>query len=436
METKTVPWGCYLLNPIQRWIFTGLSLLLRYLGWLVFVGFIFMITNAIIVRHNESDINRVVKVDAQNIYVSDNAHLLSAATKRQIKVLNHRDQKLANHPQFMVITIEELPAGESIENFTNRVANKLGVGNAKANNGVVYLLSKADRKARLEVGYGMESTIPDGMTDEITDSAVKTYYRIGNYNAGIKLVALRLDRLIRKGSLDAAAPDAEMNLAEQANEAEPSFAESVSNWIDRNGGLAFMVSMLFLWWLLVRLNRLGRWLRRYLRVNQLLRRFEADLRRLTPNLPPLRKILTTQEAQYREAYQKLAQERQAKAYPRPSFSTQTRKAHGNPYYVGLTGQPLRADYDSMAFAFGKLSVNEFFEYDARPSAYFRTTTVYLYHQGDWYYNETTTPPQTPSQGNGSNNSSGGWFGFGGSSGGSSDSYGGGSFGGGGGTSSW
>ncbi|MGC3011507.1 TPM domain-containing protein, partial [Enterococcus faecalis] len=58
------------------------------------------------------------------------------------------------------------------------------------------LVSVKDRQARLEVGYGLEEIIPVSLTDEITDSTVKDFYKLKDFNAGIQIVTTRINELL------------------------------------------------------------------------------------------------------------------------------------------------------------------------------------------------------------------------------------------------
>ncbi|EGO8020533.1 TPM domain-containing protein, partial [Enterococcus faecalis] len=110
--------------------------------------------------------------------------------------INQELSKTETKPQLMVITVEQVPENETIESFTNQIGNKLGIGNKLYNNGVIYLVSVKDRQARLAVGYGLEEIIPDSLTDEITDSTVKDFYKLKDFNAGIHIVTTRIKELL------------------------------------------------------------------------------------------------------------------------------------------------------------------------------------------------------------------------------------------------
>ncbi|EKZ0377385.1 TPM domain-containing protein [Enterococcus faecalis] len=138
----------------------------------------------------------VVKINQNHLFVSDNAQILNEEVINNVQKINQELSKTETKPQLMVITVEQVPENETIESFTNQIGNKLGVGNKLYNNGVIYLVSVKDRQARLEVGYGLEEIIPDSLTDEITDSTVKDFYKLKDFNAGIHIVTTRIKELL------------------------------------------------------------------------------------------------------------------------------------------------------------------------------------------------------------------------------------------------
>jgi uncharacterized membrane protein YgcG len=138
----------------------------------------------------------VVKINQNHLFVSDNVQILNEEVINNVQKINQELSKTETKPQLMVITVEQVPENETIESFTNQIGNKLGIGNKLYNNGVIYLVSVKDRQARLEVGYGLEEIIPDSLTDEITDSTVKDFYKLKDFNAGIHIVTTRIKELL------------------------------------------------------------------------------------------------------------------------------------------------------------------------------------------------------------------------------------------------
>ena len=65
-----------------------------------------------------------------------------------------------------LVTIPTLE-GEPIEDVANTIFRAWGVGQKGKNEGIMLLLSIGDHRSRLEVGYGLEPILPDGMDGDI-----------------------------------------------------------------------------------------------------------------------------------------------------------------------------------------------------------------------------------------------------------------------------
>lgn len=98
-------------------------------------------------------------------YVSDFAHVIDAATKSQIEAYATNVEQ-ATGAQMALVTIPTLD-GEPIEDVANAIFRAWGVGEKGKDNGIMLLLSIGDRRSRLEVGYGLEPILPDGLAGDI-----------------------------------------------------------------------------------------------------------------------------------------------------------------------------------------------------------------------------------------------------------------------------
>ncbi|MGO3604110.1 MAG: TPM domain-containing protein [Enterococcus malodoratus] len=128
-------------------------------------------------------------INKNNIFVSDNAKMLSQKTKQKIYQLNKQLAASTNGAQFQIVTIPELPRGEDIESYANKIFNQLGIGDKTENNGVLYLIALDEREFRLEVGYGLEGLIPDGKADDIINNDdVVDDFKDENYDKGVNQV--------------------------------------------------------------------------------------------------------------------------------------------------------------------------------------------------------------------------------------------------------
>jgi uncharacterized protein len=75
--------------------------------------------------------------------------------------------------------------GTSIEEYAVGLFNKWGVGKKDEDNGVLLLVIMADRKLRIEVGYGLEGVITDLEAKEIIDNVIVPRFKENDYNSGI-----------------------------------------------------------------------------------------------------------------------------------------------------------------------------------------------------------------------------------------------------------
>ncbi len=85
--------------------------------------------------------------------------------------------------------------GEVLEDFTIRCAEAWRVGRAGLDNGVVFFAFLAERRMRLEVGYGLEGSIPDAVARRLLDHAVRPHFARGDYGGGVLALAGALEQI-------------------------------------------------------------------------------------------------------------------------------------------------------------------------------------------------------------------------------------------------
>lgn len=126
---------------------------------------------------------RVVPKPQPTYIVYDGAEVLDA---QQEKLLNDQLVSLDNTSsnQIAIATIKSLNGG-NIEEVANATFRDWKIGNAKTNNGVLILVVTEDRKVRIEVGYGLEGAIPDGVAGSIIRNDMKPYFANNDYYHGL-----------------------------------------------------------------------------------------------------------------------------------------------------------------------------------------------------------------------------------------------------------
>jgi len=119
-------------------------------------------------------------VDLAGVVPGDAAARLNAA-------LRELEQKTT--AQVLVLTIQSLD-GQSIEEFAINTKEQWKLGQKGKDNGILLVVAVQDRKYRIEVGYGLESVLPDSMVGSIGREYLVPYFRKGDYGAGIQAAAL------------------------------------------------------------------------------------------------------------------------------------------------------------------------------------------------------------------------------------------------------
>ena len=116
--------------------------------------------------------------------VVDQAGVISATAHGEIesKLKNLEDK---SGIQLVVATVNSLQGGD-IETYANELFRTWKLGEAKKNNGVLLLVAPAERKVRIEVGYGLEGTLTDALSQVITASAMVPRFRANDYSGGIE----------------------------------------------------------------------------------------------------------------------------------------------------------------------------------------------------------------------------------------------------------
>ncbi len=128
-------------------------------------------------------------------YVNDFARVIDRESARRLEELCAEvDRKTG--AQIAIVTIASLE-GESIEDFTNRLAIRWGVGHKGDNRGLMILLAISDRRSRIEVGYGLEPILPDGLVGSI-QREWRPLLRSGNYGAALLQATSQIAEIIAR----------------------------------------------------------------------------------------------------------------------------------------------------------------------------------------------------------------------------------------------
>jgi len=125
-------------------------------------------------------------------YINDFAGVLSPEMKAQLEGLA-TEVKEKTGAEVAVAIVKSLQ-GDAVESYANRLAGEWGVGDEE-DRGALLVLAVQDRALRLEVGYGLEPILTDGMAGEVLDQ-VTPYLGRGDYDGGVRVGVARVAQII------------------------------------------------------------------------------------------------------------------------------------------------------------------------------------------------------------------------------------------------
>ena len=128
--------------------------------------------------------------------VNDFANVIDAATEAEIdRQLDQLEQKTTS--EIAVATVKSLD-GMAIEEYANRLFKEWGVGQAKQDNGVLVLVAPTQREMRIEVGYGLEGVLPDGLAGQVIRDDFTPRFQQDDFSGGIRNGVSHIVQIVEK----------------------------------------------------------------------------------------------------------------------------------------------------------------------------------------------------------------------------------------------
>ena len=147
-------------------------------------------------------------------YVNDFANLLNPQARAALDQ-RLRDVEAKTSSEVALATVTSLD-GVPIEEYANRLFKQWGVGQEKTDNGVLIVVAPNEREMRIEVGYGLEGVLPDGLAGEIRDEEFLPRFRDDDYAGGITVGVNRIAEIVEKNQI--VTPDDLARLADSSSQ--------------------------------------------------------------------------------------------------------------------------------------------------------------------------------------------------------------------------
>ncbi len=133
-------------------------------------------------------------VDVGLLRVQDRAEILPAAEEIEVARRSEALEK-ATSDQLVVVTASSLD-GQDIAQFSTALGNRLGIGQADKDNGVLLVVAPNEKKVRIAVGYGLEGLLTDQRAAQVIQHMMP-HLRSGDQAGAIAIGVREIDAVLR-----------------------------------------------------------------------------------------------------------------------------------------------------------------------------------------------------------------------------------------------
>ncbi|MBU0478126.1 TPM domain-containing protein [bacterium] len=129
-------------------------------------------------------------------YVNDFARVLNSSEKGIITNLITELEKKTS-AEIAIVTVSNIE-GSEINIYKNGLFEKWKIGKKGKDNGVLIVLAMKERKVGIEVGYGLEGVLPDGLCGEIIRKQMSPNFKAGQFGKGLVSAVATISNLVAK----------------------------------------------------------------------------------------------------------------------------------------------------------------------------------------------------------------------------------------------
>ncbi|MEY2927589.1 MAG: hypothetical protein RL367_2066 [Pseudomonadota bacterium] len=119
--------------------------------------------------------------------------------------------------QVAVATIADLQ-GYDIADYGYRLGRAWGIGAKDKNNGLIVIVAPKEHRMRIEVGYGLEAIVTDGLSSQIVNDQMKPLFKAGDYPGGIDAAVNTLATQLKLPPDEAAKRASEISIPLQSSD--------------------------------------------------------------------------------------------------------------------------------------------------------------------------------------------------------------------------
>jgi uncharacterized protein len=116
-------------------------------------------------------------------WVTDMAEILKPETEDQLnEMINRLEEK--DGAEIAVVTVPETKPATSPKAFATKLFNYWHIGKKEQDNGILFLISKGDRRVEIETGNGMQTILPDAKVTELINTEMLPLFKKNDFDGG------------------------------------------------------------------------------------------------------------------------------------------------------------------------------------------------------------------------------------------------------------
>lgn len=148
------------------------------------------------IAQEELPTDRLLRSLVPTADVNDYAGVLKPAERDALEA-RCKELREKTGAQLAVVTLKSLEGGQ-IDDFAVKLFKQWGIGQKEQKNGVLLLVSIGDRKARIEVGYGLEPILPDALAGRILNEQLFPAFKQQRYADGLTAAVNRIIEIVER----------------------------------------------------------------------------------------------------------------------------------------------------------------------------------------------------------------------------------------------
>ncbi len=145
------------------------------------------IGTAVVFTSNISEALTVEEVlnprESNDGWVTDMADVLDRKTEKELNRLIG-DLEQDDGTEIAVVTLPNTTPADSPKAFATELFNYWGIGKAKLDNGVLFLISVDENRVEIETGYGIQKKLSNAEVVSIIDNQIIPQYKQNEFNRG------------------------------------------------------------------------------------------------------------------------------------------------------------------------------------------------------------------------------------------------------------